>query len=207
MGKLAATDRPSLPMVSPSFTQDVICHCRSEAHAWRLRRSITDRLAECRLELNETKTRIVYCKCSVLPGTYPNQSFDFLGYTFRPRLARAAKGNFVAFIPGVSRTAVKEMQRQVRRWRLHRWTHRTLAEVAQGINPIVRGWIQYYARYGRSALYPFLDRLNQLLVRWAQHRYRRFERRKRKAFRWLARAARQHPGLFAHWPLLPPTAR
>ena len=145
---------------------------------------------------------------SIWPFLRPiRQSFDFLGYTFRPRLARAAKGNFVGFLPGVSRTAVKEMQRQVRRWRLHRRTDRTLEELARAINPIVRGWITYYARYCRSALYPFLNRLNRLLVRWAQRRHKRLRLCQRRAMRWLGRISRQAPRLFAHWQLVPPTAR
>ena len=196
---------PDIPF--ERYADDVICHCRTEAHAGMLRRSVARRLAECRLELNDQKTRIVYCKSSLLRGTYPNQSFDFLGYTFRPRCARSARGNFVAFSPGVSRVAVKAMQRQVRRWRLHRRTDRTLVELARAINPIVRGWINYYARYCRSALYPFLNRLNRLLVRWTQWRYQRFNRCPRRATRWLARIARQHRSLLAHWQLLPPSAR
>lgn len=172
-----------------------------------LRRSVSRRLADCRLELNEAKTRIVYCKCSVLRGTYPNQSFDFLGYAFRPRLSRSVKGYFVGFSPGVSQAAVKEMQRQVRRWRLHRRTDRRLEELARVINPVVNGWITYYARYCRSALYPFLNHLNRLLVRWAQWRYQRLNRCQRRAIRWLVRIARQNRSLFAHWKLLPPSAR
>jgi len=43
---------------------------------------------ECGLELNEHKTRIVYRKDDDRRGSYEHTSFDFLGYTFRPRLSK-----------------------------------------------------------------------------------------------------------------------
>ena len=63
----------------------MIVHASSESEARRLRAAIAARLAECGLELNEQKTRIVYCKSSVRRGSHEHVSFDFLGYTFRPR--------------------------------------------------------------------------------------------------------------------------
>src|SRR5829696_3118289 len=68
------------------YCDDVIVHVRSEREAQRLRAAIAARLAECGLELNERKTRIVYCKDSTRRGSYEHESFDFLGYRFRPRL-------------------------------------------------------------------------------------------------------------------------
>jgi len=43
------------------------------------------RFVKCGLELNLEKTKIVYCKDDDRKGDYENTSFDFLGYTFRPR--------------------------------------------------------------------------------------------------------------------------
>src|SRR5512132_1587643 len=67
------------------YCDDIIVHARSERHARLLCAAIAKRLAECGLELNEQKTRIVYCKDDKRPGSYEHTSFDFLGYTFRPR--------------------------------------------------------------------------------------------------------------------------
>jgi RNA-directed DNA polymerase len=69
------------------YCDDVIVHARSEREARRLRAAIASRLAECGLQLNERKTRIVYCKDSTRRGSYEHERFDFLGYTFRPRLS------------------------------------------------------------------------------------------------------------------------
>jgi hypothetical protein len=66
------------------YCDDVIVHARSEQQARDLRDAIASRLAECGLELNERKTRIVYCKDANRRGSHEHESFDFLGYTFRP---------------------------------------------------------------------------------------------------------------------------
>src|SRR5271156_1736892 len=93
---------------------------RSEAQALELRQALEQRFAECRLRLHPQKTKIVYCKDANRPGEYPDRSFDFLGYTFRPRMAKNRDGKrFVGFIPAVSKTAGKRMRQSVRRWRLH----------------------------------------------------------------------------------------
>ncbi|MEV6013519.1 group II intron maturase-specific domain-containing protein [Streptomyces sp. NPDC051976] len=62
-----------------------------------------------------------------------------------------------------------------------------MEELAQRINPIVAGWMQYYGRFYRSALYPLLMCINAYLVRWLRNTYRRF-RAMRKAI-----AALRHP--------------
>jgi hypothetical protein len=47
--------------------------------------AIADRFAACKLILHPEKTKIVYCKDANRRGDFPNQSFDFLGFTFRAR--------------------------------------------------------------------------------------------------------------------------
>ena len=191
---------PNIPY--ERYADDVICHCRSEEQARALVTSIEGRLAECRLELNLQKTKIVYCKSTRRLGDYPHVSFDFLGFTFRPRRAKSRMGPFVAFSPGVSRSAVNSMQREVCAWRLARCTDRSLDDLAAWVNPIMRGWIQYYGQYSRSALYPFLSHFNRRLEKWAQRTYRLSSKR---AQRWLTRIAGRQRKLFVHWSLVPPT--
>ena len=72
---------PTVPF--ERYADDVICHCVSEKQAKYLLGRIKRRLAECRLELHPEKTKIVYCKDDNRPGSYPNEKFDFLGFTFR----------------------------------------------------------------------------------------------------------------------------
>ena len=182
------------------YCDDVIVHARSEQRARDLRGAIASRLAACGLALNERKTRIVYCKDANRRGSYEHESFDFLGYTFRPRLSKSRHGkHFVNFSPAVSGEAGKRIGREIRRWRLHRWSDKTLTDLARSINVIVRGWINYYGRFYRSELVRLLRRINEYLIRWAMRKYKRLRRHPARARRFLAGVARREPGLFAHW--------
>jgi len=85
------------------YADDGITHCRTEAEAKLLLKALDARFKECGLELHPEKTKIVYCKDDDRVGDYPNISFDFLSYTFRPRRAKNRYGKFfVSFLPGVS---------------------------------------------------------------------------------------------------------
>ena len=117
--------------------------------------------------LHPDKTKVVYCKDGNRRGSHEHTSFTFLGFTFRARKARSRAGkNFTNFLPAISKDALNKISGEVRRWRLHRRTRHSFAELARKINPIVRAWIQYYGAFYRSALYPFLQRINTYLVRW-----------------------------------------
>lgn len=182
------------------YCDDVVLHCASERQARYVRDAITCRLADCRLELNAEKTRIVYCKDSNRNGSHEHERFTFLGYTFRPRLAKSKHGElFVSFSPAVSDDAVKAIGRQLRSWRLHLRSSHTLDDLARAINPTVRGWINYYGRFYPSRLHPLLRRINAYLLRWARRKYKRLRTSNARARRWLAGVARRQPGLFAHW--------
>jgi len=182
------------------YCDDVIVHAHSERQAQVLWAAIAGRLAQCGLELNERKTRIVYCKSSVRRGSHEHVSFDFLGYTFRPRLSRNKAGNeFVGFLPAIGNQERKRLGREIRRWRLHQWTGMTLTVLARSINTIVRGWTNYYGRFYRTELVRLLKRINAYLVRWASWKYKRLRRHPAKARRFLAAVYRRQPDLFAHW--------
>ena len=114
------------------YCDDVIIHAQSERHARILRAAVAGRLAECGLELNEQKTRIVYCKDRMRRGSYEYVAFDFLGYTFRGRLSRTkAGGQFVNFLPAIGNDERKRLGREIRSWRLHRWSGWTLTNLAR----------------------------------------------------------------------------
>ena len=95
------------------------------------------------------------------------------------------------------------MRHEIRKWRLHRRTNWTLQQLAEAINPIVRGWINYYGRFYRSTLArAVLRRINDYLVRWAMWRYKPMRRSPKKAAAFLGRITRSDPDLFAHWRLV-----
>ena len=146
-------------------------------------------------------TRRKWCtaKTGTADSTYELTAFTFLGFTFRARAARTKHGTmFVSFQPAISKDAQNKISGQIRRWRLHRWIGLTLAELARQINPVVRGWMQYYGAFYRSALHPLLSRINAYLMRWIRNKYKRLRPIKKATACW-QRITRQHPRLFAHW--------
>jgi len=189
---------PTIPF--ERYADDIIVHCRSEKQAYWIKTRIKERLAEFKLELHPKKTKIVYCKDGKRKGKYKNEKFDFLGFEFRPRQAKSKYGNlFLSFNPAVSKAATKGMYQKIRDWQLHRKTGKTLEEIARHINPIVSGWLNYYGKYYKSALYPIRNHLNRKVVKWAVRKYKRMKGSQRRATKWLNRIKKKEPNLFAHW--------
>jgi RNA-directed DNA polymerase len=189
---------PAVPF--ERYADDVILHCKTQQQAQIVLDAIIKRLAAVGLELNLDKTRIVYCKDSNRKGSHEHERFDFLGYTFRPRRAWARSGElFVSFCPAVSDDAVKRMAGTIKGWRLHLWSGKSLADLAQEINPIVRGWIDYYGYFYKSRLISLLRRINEYLARWATRKFKRLRGHPHRARRFVATVSRREPALFAHW--------
>jgi len=189
---------PQIPF--ERYADDVVCHCTSQNQAEILKRKLTDRMHEVGLELHPDKTLIVYCKDSNRKGNFGKVSFDFLGYTFRPRLSKNRAGKyFINFSPAISNKAKQKILQVMRDWRLHHRTHLDVLNLALKINPVVRGWINYYGRYYKSALYPLLKHLNRKLAKWVKRKYKRFRYHELRALHWLGTIAHRDSNLFAHW--------
>jgi RNA-directed DNA polymerase len=190
---------PDLPWCR--YADDGLVHCQTEQQAEVIKAELQARLAECRLEMHPTKTKIVFCRDSNRPGPYPNVKFDFLGYEFRPREAWSSKTDrlFCSFIPAVSPSALKGMRKTIRDLNIRRQTHVSLDDIARKINPIIRGWVEYYGRYTPSALVPIFLYVNQTIRAWIRRKFKRLRTHKVRATEILQRLLRDHPNLFEHW--------
>jgi RNA-directed DNA polymerase len=185
------------------FADDVVCHCTSEAQAIWLKVEIEQRFAECRLELHPQKTKIVYCKDDDRRRSYTHEQFDFLGFTFRPRRSKNRNGKyFINFSPAVSNKATKSIRKTMREWRLYRRSDKSLEDLAGMFNPVLRGWINYFKGYYKSAMYPTFQHFDRILGKWATRKYKKLRGHRRRAQQWITRIARKEPKLFAHWQLL-----
>ena len=80
-----------------------------------------------------------HCKDANRQGDFEHASFDFLGYTFRGRLAQGPRGYFTGFNPAISGKAKKAKGQQIRDWHLNRRSSADLSGLADQINPQVRG--------------------------------------------------------------------
>src|SRR3954462_14107058 len=181
------------------YADDAIVRCTSRRQAEDVLDQIAARMHEVGLRLHPDKTRIVFCKVGRRRATHEHASFTFLGYAFRARGASTKDGRcFTGFLPAISPEALKAKGADLRAMRIHRRTDLTLDDLARWLNPIVAGWINYYGRFYRSALYPLLRRVNAYLRRWAGRKYKRLRTEKRYR-KWLAGLLERQPGLFIHW--------
>jgi RNA-directed DNA polymerase len=190
---------PGLPWCR--YADDGLVHCRTEAEAQAIKAALQARLAVCGLQMHPDKTRIVYCKDSNRRGSYPNTKFDFLGYEFRARgaKARAREILFTSFLPAVSAKSLKAMRSRTRQLNLRNQTHLSLEEFSCILNPILRGWIAYYGKFYPSAMWPIYRHADHTIRAWMMRKYRRLRRSKVRASMLLQRIATQNPSLFAHW--------
>jgi group II intron reverse transcriptase/maturase len=193
-----AENFPHIPFAR--YADDAVLHCVSEAQAKLVLSKVSDRLSAYKLGVHPEKTKIVYCKTANRGGTSKYHSFDFLGYTFRPRSCRNFRGEiFLGYGPGISDKAGKRIREEIKTWKLHLRSDASLHEIAKSINKQVQGWINYYGRFTRSAMQSTLAVLNVDLIKWAIRKFKRFKRSPKKVREWFMGIAESNPNLFAHW--------
>jgi RNA-directed DNA polymerase len=185
------------------FADDVVVHCVTERQARQVRAAIGSRMVDIGLELHPGKTKIVYCKDSRRHQEYDLVSFTFCGYTFRPRRAydKRREKVYTNFLPAVAAGKLTDMSRKADSWRLHRHTTWTLEDLAQEVNPVLTGWLNYFTVFYPSEVIPIGHRMDRHLMRWARWKYKRLERSEKRARDWLDGVRKRAPGLFAHWQL------
>jgi hypothetical protein len=147
---------------------------------------------------------VVYCKDSNRQADYPQIQFTFLGFTFRPRMAKNRHGKiFTNFLPAVSPQALKRMRATIRDLRLRRQVQLSLEEIARRLNPTLRGWWQYYGRFYptelRSKFFRYFD---ERLGSWLRQKHKPLARRRGRSLHVLNRIAKERPYLFVHWQTL-----
>ena len=185
------------------FADDAVVHCVTERQARQVREAIGCRFVEIGLLMHPDKTKIVYCKDSRRRLAYDQVSFTFCGYTFRPRKAYGKKREdaFTGFLPAVSPDKLTDMSRKAAAWRLHRRSTWTLDDLAEEVNPALRGWLNYFTVFYPTAVMPIGMRMDRHLMRWARGKYKRLERSDGRARAWLRGVRKRSPDLFAHWSL------
>ncbi|HFK5878343.1 TPA: group II intron reverse transcriptase/maturase [Legionella pneumophila] len=183
------------------YADDGLAHCRTQKEAGQILKEIDERFKSLGLEIHPDKTKIVYCKDGARKGKYKNKSFDFLGYTFKARRVKVRSRNsfFIGFTPVVSLKAVKAMTLKLRRGNWRNNTSLSLQELADFINPMLRGWLAYYGKYSRSSMYRVWRCVNNMLLAWTKKKYKSLGRSRTKAGKLMERIHKEKPALFVHW--------
>lgn len=183
------------------YADDGLVHCRTKVEAQNIRTALTARFLECGLELHPTKSKIIYCKDGKRRGKYENTKFDFLGYTFTRRGARSPQNGklFCGFNPAVSRLAITTMRQYVRKLNFRNRTELSLKNISEILEPVLRGWWEYYGKFYRSAMNPVFSHVNKTLRDWARRKFRSIKGSKIAAEVMIRKAAVTQPELFSHW--------
>lgn len=191
-------NRPQNPWAR--YADDGLLHCKTEKEARELLKQLDERFKQVGLELNREKTKIVYCKDSNRKGDYNNTEFTFLGYTYRPRKAKGQNGKeFTSFLPAISNKAKKHIRQEIKGWRLLWATNMGLEQIAEKYNPVLRGWLNYYGKYGRKELSKVMENANLHLCHWIRRKYKRYRHKPLQSKRLLKKIALEKRDLFAHW--------
>ena len=185
------------------YADDAVVHCSTLRDAQRLQEVLKKRFEECGLELHPEKSKIVCCKAHRSGIDYPVSKFEFLGYEFRLRTAVTREGRkFVQMMPAISPSSAKAIRKEIRSWSIQNRSDKSIDDLSRMFGAKLRGWINYFGHFYKSALYPTFYNLNRKLVKWATRKYKKLRRRPRRAHYWLGSIARRQPDLFPHWQLL-----
>ena len=181
------------------YADDIVCHCRTEQEAIRLLAVLKERFVSCGLLLHPEKTKIVYCKSWKNKADYAQISFDFLGFTFRPRLTKCRDGILlVCFLPAVSRKAAQRIRDEINSWPWLKWTQGGVKSIIVYSRSKLRGWMAYYGKYGRGVISHVLFHFDKKLSRWAKRKYKNIKGITQAVKRVNAFKSR-NPKLLAHW--------
>jgi len=163
---------------------------------------ISKRFRECGLEIHAGKSGIIYCKDKNRRGNYKRISFDFLGFMFRPRRCVNGKGVIHPnFLPAISRTSRKAINQEMRSWHIQLKNDKSLLDLSNMFNPVLKGWNNYYGRFYPSAMRATWKHFNEYLARWVRRKYKRLSWHKRQSFKFLDRLAWENTDYFKHWEL------
>lgn len=183
------------------YADDIVLHFRSYKQLKLVENKLRDRFSACKLELCPEITKIVYCKDSNRAENHDHCSFDFLGFTFRPRSTCSGTGRFfVSFSPAVLQKKLTVMRRQIKEHPvISKCYSNSIEECARDINSIIQGWINYYGRFRKSSLISLYRYINDRLTKWVMKKFKPLQRRITQAGKWLKNLYLQNPNLFAHW--------
>ena len=182
------------------YADDIVIHCRTQEEAEELLEKITKRLSECKLSAHPLKTKIVYCKDRKRRENYKLTAFNFLGYTFKPRIVRNKMGEFsLGFTPAISKEAEKSIKETIRSWKIYRQTDKDMESLSRIFNPKLRGWMAYYGKFRPSELLGLFTMFQRILVKWAKRKYKRLRGSYIRAMNFIRKISQTKTALFAHW--------
>lgn len=188
-------------IVFERYADDIVIHTRSMEQSNFILDKLKKRLKVYSLEVHPEKTKTVYCYRTARfhkEGRNIPVSFDFLGFTFKPRLCAKSNGEtFWGFRPAISRKSQKRIIGELRRLAIHKWVMYDLDGLAKELSSKIRGWLNYYGKYRPSEMQRVFRQLNIRIAKWARNKYKL--KTYAHSYNWLKRMVKYHPNMFVHW--------
>lgn len=183
------------------YADDVVVHCNNEKEAKQLLDTIRQRLEECKLRLNEEKTKLVYCQDYRRKEKKDyKKKFDFLGFTFKPRsIAPKTGGIFLGYDCAISQKAQTRIVSGWKKEHFHRQSSLTIREIATKINPQMIGIIRYYGKFKKWALRNLIRHFHFRLAKWVLNKYKGMKGSYKRAYKWIKEIKLSYPTMFYHW--------
>lgn len=141
----------------------------TKEHVETLRDEVAAVLAPMGLSLSEEKTKV----------THIDQGFDFLGFHIQRKLKEGTTRRTLYTYP--SKTALAAVKAKVRVLTQGN-TNQSLADLLQRLNPVLRGWANYFRHGVSSRTFDYLNQFSwRRMVNWLRHKH------PRASWRWLRR--------------------
>ena len=181
------------------YADDGLVHCATLKQAQYVLSRLDDRMRRCKLALHPGKTRIIYCRSQRNKGHHENEAFDFLGYTFKTRWYKDKSEKLrEVFTPAVSKDSAKGFRAKVRAI-CQGSSNWSIEELARKLNPIIRGWCNYFSAYRKSEMQKELYYINYAIALWYRRNHKKMGGSLRKTWRYLSNKAKREPAVFHHW--------
>lgn len=185
------------------YADDIIIHCTNIRESLRMLEAIKQRLKDCKLEINQQKSKIVYCRRNQKrqpPFKVQYQKFDFLGHTFKPRVVKERGKLKLGFSPAISQKNQQRIGWELYKLKIHRMVHVPLSKIAEILKAKTHGWINYYGKFRLSEMRKVFRVLNFRLARMVRSKYRRFRNRHwYESYKFLRTISKDYPTMFVHW--------
>jgi len=199
LDKWLANNYPTLRFVR--YADDTIIHCSTEEEAKDVLKAVQSRLTACELSLNDQKTKVVYCQDYSRPSRKDcNKQFNFLGFSFQPVWTKSKRGGmFLGYNCVMNTSSRTRIIQEIKATRFHRWTTATIEDIADLLNPKLRGWTNYYGKFSRDKLSWVFHSFHRRLIKWLMNKYKSMRTDKLRAVKFLKDLHRRKPDLFYHW--------
>lgn len=188
-------------IVFERYADDIVIHTRSMEQSQFILDKLKVQMKQYGLELSESKTKIVYCYRTVRQFKESKDvpvSFDFLGFTFKPRICQKEGGQkFWGFRPAISMKSQKRILTECRKLAFQNWVSWDIYKLSQKLTPKIRGWINYYGKERMGDMQRIFHSINRRIAKWIQKKFK--INTIAQAYERMKRIIRSFPTLIEHW--------